>query len=149
MALSRWHTAAGLAFIAGLAIAFGSSTTLGRDAEQPGAFATVTSVTGDVFVLHIDGGSGAASAGDVLAAGDAVRTAAGASVELTYVEGSSVRTGECTAFVVEGLAVEPDQSAALGMWRTAGRTWQAITRMVSGGSRYELRAPTSTASVRG
>ena len=149
MALSRWQTAAAIAFIACLALAFGPGTTLAGDAHARGAFATVTKVEGDVFVLRIDGGSGAASEGEVVVAGDAIRTAAGAVVELTYVEGSSVRIGESTAFVVDGLSVAPDQGAVLGMWRAAGRTWQAVTRMASGGSRYEMRAPTSSASVRG
>jgi hypothetical protein len=149
VALSRWQTAAAITFIAVLALAFAPSAAFARDGHEAASLATVTAVHGDVFVLHIDGGSGLASAGDVVAAGDAIRTAPGSFVELTYVEGSSVRTGESTAFVVEGLAVEPDQGAVLGMWRAAVRTWRAITTMVSGGSRYEVRAPASSASVRG
>lgn len=142
MALSRWQTAAAITFIATVALLLAPSASLARDRDEAVAYATVTAVQGDVFVLRIDGGSGPASEGDVVAVGDAIQTAAGATVELTYVEGSSVRTGEGTTFVVPAMAMESDDGAVL-------RTWQAITRMVSGGTRYDVRLHTATASVRG
>ena len=42
-----------------------------------------------------------------------------------------------------------DGSTVLLMTQKIGRTWHVVTHLLSGGSRYEVRSPASTASVRG
>src|SRR5918995_1974696 len=87
---ARLRTAAGfsvLAFVAFMTLA--ASGTLGSRAL--GATTMVTIISGDIEVRHGATGSFVrATDGEVLAAGDTVRTAEGARAVLTYFEGSTV-----------------------------------------------------------
>jgi hypothetical protein len=80
----------------------------------------------------------------VIAAGDTIRTGAGAAAEITYVEGSTVRIEADTQIVVESLPTSNN-----GVIQTLERSWLVVTKLISGGSRFEVRTPSSTASVRG
>jgi hypothetical protein len=51
--------------------------------------------------------------------------------------------------IVESLRTEPDGGTVIGMMQTLGRTWHVVTKLIEGSSRYEVRTPSSTASVRG
>ncbi|MEK6207484.1 MAG: FecR domain-containing protein [Chloroflexota bacterium] len=104
----------------------------------------LTVVDGRVFVRHGDAGFEPAREGDLVAAGDTVRTASGASAEITYFEGSSVRVEADAEIVLMSLGT-PDGGAL----QTLGRAWHVVTMLISGESRYEVRTPSSTASVRG
>src|SRR5207237_5742121 len=87
--------------------------------------------------------------GDAVAAGDTIRTGPGGVAEITYFEGSSVRLDAETEVIVEALRTEVDGGTVIGMMQTLGRTWHVVTKLISGSSRYEVRTPSSTASVRG
>ena len=140
MALSRSRHVAS-AFVVALALGIGSSALLARDADAL-AITTLTVVDGAVLVRHGDAGFETAREGDIVAAGDMVRTATGASAEITYFEGSSVRLEGESQIVVQG-------PRDVGVVQRVERTWHVITELVSGSSRYNVRTPTSTASVRG
>jgi hypothetical protein len=71
-----------------------------------------------------------------------IRTATGASAEITYFEGSTVRLEGDSQIVVKSL---DDPSLV----QTVERAWRVVAELVSGSSRYNIRTPTSTASVRG
>ena len=141
MALSRSRHVAS-AFVMALALGAGSTALLARDVGALASVTTLTVVDGSVLVRHDDDGFMPAHAGDLVAAGDTVRTAAGASVEITYFEGSSVRLEGDSQIVVERLR-------DAGLLHRVERTWHAVTELFSGSSRYDVRTPTSTASVRG
>jgi hypothetical protein len=128
--------------VVALALGVGSSALLARDREGLGSVTTLTVVDGAVFVRHGDAGFRPAREGDLVAAGDTVRTATDASVEITYFEGSSVRLEADSQTVVQTLH---DPSLV----QRVERTWQVVTELVSASSRYNVRTPTSTASVRG
>jgi len=83
--------------------------------------------------------------GDVAAAGDTIRTGTAASVEVMYVDGSSVRLDADAETVVASLRAEAD----VGTVQTIARAWNVLTKLVAGGTRFDVRTPSSTASVRG
>jgi hypothetical protein len=143
VALSRSRHVAS-AFVVALALRVGSSALLDRDADALASMTTLTAVDGSVLVRHGDGVFALAREGDLVAAGDTVCTATGASVEITYFEGSSVRVEANAEIVVTTLRVSDR-----GAMQTLGRVWHVVTELISGESRYDVRTPSSTASVRG
>src|SRR5438477_1660523 len=149
LAMSRSRNLAVTALVVALAIGLGSSAVLAPEADALVSISTLTVVDGSVLVSH--GGSEFRSAhvGDVINAGDTIRAESGAAAEITYFEGSSVRLEADTQIVVESLRTEADGGTVIGMMQTLGRTWHVVTKLISGSSRYEVRTPSSTASVRG
>src|SRR5205085_9498376 len=109
----------------------------------------ITLVDGPVLVSRGGADFTTAGEGDGLAAGETIRTGPGGAAEITYFEGSSVRLEAETEIVIETLRSEADGGTVIGVMQTLGRTWHVVTKLISGSSRYEVRTPTSTASVRG
>ena len=149
MARSRPRTIAALVLVVALALALGSSAVLAPEADAVLSSSTLTLVAGSVVISHDGSEFTSAHEGDVIAAGDTIRTDAGASAEITYFEGSSVRIEPDTQIVVESLGTEADGGTVIAVMQTLGRSWHVVTKLISGSSRYEVRTPSSTASVRG
>ena len=149
MALSRSRNLAAVVLIVALALGVGSSAVLAPEADALVSISTLTVVDGAVLISHGGADFTPARDGDVLNAGDTIRTGTGAAAEITYFEGSSVRLEADTEIVVERLRTEADGGTVIGMMQTLGRTWHVVTKLISGSSRYEVRTPSSTASVRG
>jgi hypothetical protein len=149
VALSRSRTVAAAVLTVALALGAGSSVVLAPEADALVPVTTLTVVDGAVLKSHGGAEFTLARAGDVLAAGDTVRTGTGSGAEITYFEGSSVRLEADTEIVVETLRTEADGGTVITMMQTLGRTWHVVTKLISGSSRYEVRTPSSTASVRG
>jgi hypothetical protein len=145
----RSRTVGSLAVLVMCALIFGSSVVLAPEVHALASITTLTNVQGDVFVRHRGDDVVAAREGDVLVAGDSIRTGQDARAEITYFEGSSVLLDPDTELVIEALATEADGGTVVAMWQAVGRTWHVVTKLISGSSRYEVRTPTSTASVRG
>ncbi|HEV8468679.1 MAG TPA: FecR family protein [Candidatus Limnocylindria bacterium] len=146
---SRSRLAASLALAMGFALIFGASAALAPEADALAAISTLSAVKGDVFVRHPSGDLARANEGDVIVVGDAIRTGSDALAEITYFEGSSVRIEADTELVVENLSTASDGGTVIVMWQAVGRTWHVVTKLITGGSRYEVRTPSSTATVRG
>jgi hypothetical protein len=142
--MSRSRAIAAVVLVVTLALGFGSSVVLGPEAGALVSNGTLTVVDGAVFVRHDGSDFTSAREGDVIAAGDTLRTERGATAEITYFEGSSVRVGSDTQIVVASL-----RTSDVEVGQTLGRAWHVVTTLISGGSRYEVRTPSSTASVRG
>ena len=149
MPMSRPRNLAAIVLAVALALALGSSAVLAPEADAYVSRSALTLVAGSVLVSHDGSSFKPAHEGDVIAAGDTIRTESGAAAEITYFEGSSVRLEADTQIVVESLRTEADGGTVIGMMQTLGRTWHVVTKLISGGSRYEVRTPSSTASVRG
>jgi len=131
-------------------LAFASTAALAPSgAEALGPATALTMVSGDVVVGHAGQEPAAGAVGDVLAPGDTVRTGPGATAEITYFEGSSVRLEAGTELVIEALTTEADGGTVIAVAQAIGRTWHVVTKLLTLGSRYEVRTPTSAASVRG
>jgi hypothetical protein len=141
VALSRSRVAA-VGLFAVLACGAGSSAVLPSELDGAVSRAAAIAVTGPVLVRHGVADFVPAREGDVVAAGDTIRTGSGASVVITYIEGSTVRVEGDAEIVVASLRTT-------GGAQTLGRAWHVITALVSGSSRYEMRGASATASVRG
>src|SRR5437773_1640578 len=147
--MSRPRTSALTVLVVAVALGLGSSAVLAPEADALVSISTLTVVDGSVLISHAGSGFAPAREGEVVAAGDTIRTESGAAAEITYFEGSSVRLEADTQIVVESLRSEADGGTVIGMMQTLGRTWHVVTKLISGSSRYEVRTPSSTASVRG
>ena len=143
MALSRSRNVAAVILIVALALGLGSSV-LAPKADALVSNGMLTGVDGAVLISHAGGDFTGAREGDVLAAGDTIRTGTGASAEITYFEGSSVRVDSEAEMVVVGIGTSDG-----GGTQMLGRAWHVVTELISGSSRYETRGPSATASVRG
>lgn len=149
MLVSRSRTVGSLAIVLTLALLFGSSAVLAPEVQAVASISTLSSVSGEVLIRSGSEEFVAARVGQVLIAGDTVRTNPGARAEITYFEGSTVRLEPATEVVIEALASTSDGGSVVAVWQVAGRTWHVVTKLITGGSRYEVRTPSSTASVRG
>jgi len=144
LALSRSWAVAVIVVVVGLALGLGSSVDHSREATALVSVSTLTAVDGAVLISHDGAEFRRAREGDKLVAGDTIRTSSGAAAEMTYFEGSSVRLEADKELVVASL--QASDGAAV---QTFGRAWHAFARLITGGSRYETRSPSATASVRG
>ena len=144
MALSRSRVAATAALAVALGFGAGSTVLAAPDGEARVSVSTLTVVSGAVFTSRDGGDFSLARETDVLAVGDTVRTGPDAAALITYVDGSSVRVDSGGTLVVERLR-RSDGDAA----QTLQRAWRAVTKLLTADSRYELRTPSFTASVRG
>ena len=131
-----------LALVVGSAGVFGSGKALGSST-------TISVIGGDVQVRH--GATGAfvtAIDGEVLGPGDAIKTNDDARAVLTFFEGSSVTIEPGTELAIDAAAPQGSDTI-IQMTQSFGRTWHVVTKLVTGDSKYEVRTPASTASVRG
>ena len=114
------------------------------------AATTVTIISGDIQVRHGSTASFAsATDGEVLVAGDTVRSGDDSRAVLTYFEGSTVSIEPDTELTIEKTSVLTDGSTIVLMQQNFGRTWHVVTKLITGNSKYEVKTPASTASVRG
>jgi hypothetical protein len=137
---------AGLTFV--LAIAFGAMGAV-SNAKVFAASTSVTVLSGDVFVRQGSGDFVAAFDGMVLNEGDTIRTGADARAVLTYFEGSTVTLEPDTQLTIENAATLADGGTVVVMSQAFGRSWHVVTKLITGSSKYDVRTPASTASVRG
>lgn len=114
-----------------------------------GASTTLTILSRPVEVSLGGGAFAPAEDGAVLGPGDAIRTGPEGRAVLTYFEGSTVSIEPGSELTIDEAESGADGSAVVAMTQNVGRTWHVVTRLVTGRSRYEVRTPSSTASVRG
>lgn len=115
-----------------------------------GASTTLTIIAGEVSVSTPESlDFRAVSDGTLLRAGMTIRTSADSYAILTYFEGSTVSIEPNTTLLVEALESNPDGSSVISMQQQAGRTWHSVTKLLNQGSRYEVKTPGLTATVRG
>src|SRR5439155_815621 len=89
--MSRPRNIAAIVLVVTLALALGSSAVLAPEADAYVSRSALTLVAGSVLLSHDGSEFNEAHEGDVIAAGDTIRTESGAAAEITYFEGSSVR----------------------------------------------------------
>lgn len=130
------------------AVALGTTGNV-SNAKAFGASTSLTILSGDVSVRHGSGAFVAAVDGETLNEGDAVRTAADARAILTYFEGSTVTIEPASEISIDRAETLADGGTVVTMTQTLGRTWHVVTKLITGSSKYEVKTPASTASVRG
>ena len=131
-----------------LAVALGTTGNV-SNAKAFGASTSLTILSGDVSVRHGNGAFVAAVDGETLNEGDAVRTAAQARAILTYFEGSTVTIEPASEISIDRAETLADGGTVVAMTQTLGRTWHVVTKLITGSSKYQVKTPASTASVRG
>jgi len=129
------------------------STPVAARAQAPAhsalqAAAVLTVISGDVQTRF--GGSGFASAPDgaVLYVGSTVRTGGDARAVITLFEGSTIELEPESDIMIEE-ATSRGSSTIVQLVQSVGRSWHVVTHLTTADSRYEVRTPAATASVRG
>jgi len=114
----------------------------------PQTAAVLTVISGDVQTRF--GGSGFASATDgaVLYVGSTVRTSSDARAVITLFEGSTIELEPASDITIEE-ATTRTSSTIVQLAQSVGRSWHVVTHLTTADSRYEVRTPAATASVRG
>jgi len=110
---------------------------------------TVTVLDGSVLVSHAGGPFAQIADGDVVDAGDRVRTAADSHGVLTFFDGTTVELEPGTEVTIDDLRASASGDKIVSISQVIGRTWHVVTHLVSPNSRYEVNTPTATAIVRG
>src|SRR5512132_3541474 len=110
--------------------------------------AVLSVISGDVQTRF--GGSGFASATDgaVLYVGSTVRTSGDARAVITLFEGSTIELEPASDITIEE-ATTRSSSTIVRLAQSVGRSWHVVTHLTTADSRYEVRTPAATASVRG
>lgn len=116
--------------------------------SQLQAAAVLTVISGDVQTRF--GGSGFASATDgaVLYVGSTVRTSADARAVITLFEGSTIELEPASDITIQEATIR-STSTIVQLAQSVGRSWHVVTHLTTADSRYEVRTPAATASVRG
>ncbi len=121
-----------------------------RGSVALGASTTLTIISGSVSLQPAPSEEfRAVQDGALLRAGMTIRTDADAYAVLTYFEGSTVSIDPSTTLVIRSLYANPDGTTVISMEQQIGRTWHSVTRLLNPGSKYEVRTPSATATVRG
>jgi hypothetical protein len=137
-----------LSFVLLLTLVLGSDAALGSRAPAVATATTVTNLSGSVYIRRaVDMEFTPAHVGDILLTGDTIWAGPG-TAEVTYFEGSSVGIGPETQLLIQPLVID-DSDAIASLPQTLDRTWRVITRLVTGNTRYEMRAPSASATIRG
>jgi len=117
-----------------------------QPALRPAAVLTV--ISGDVLTRFGPSGFASASDGAVLYVGSTVRTGADARAVITLFEGSTVELEPASDILIEEATLRSG-STIVQLAQSVGRSWHVVTHLTTADSRYEVRTPAATASVRG
>ncbi len=128
----------------------GTSATAEPASAAPASAApsVLTIISGSVLVRHPDADFMPAHDGDALAVGDTVRTEADSRAVLTMFEGSTVELEPLTEITIDDASRHADSTIVL-FTQMLGRTWHVVTHLLTPDSRYNVKTPAATASVRG
>ncbi|MBI2774226.1 MAG: FecR domain-containing protein [Chloroflexi bacterium] len=92
---------------------------------------------------------GPAFDGDVFATGDVVRSNDNGRAVLTFFDGSTISVDPKSRVRVVSLTKLADGGIQLLIEQTAGRTWTSVSKLASPQSKFEIKTPSLTATVRG
>jgi FecR protein len=138
---------AGAAAVAGLLVAAFVVWNAGPAKAEP--FATLELVSGSAEVRRGEADFQAASDGVGLRPGDTIRTPPDGRVSIRYFDGSVTRLDYGTTFTLQELASEPDGTSIIDAKQTSGSTFHRVVELSGSESRFDVDAPTATASVHG
>lgn len=108
---------------------------------------TLTVLAGSV-TLTSGGRSLSAVSGDLVRPGEEVSTSTNGHAVLTFVDGSTTVLEPGSKLLLEEASIRQG-SVAVRMFQSVGLTWSSVSRLLAPGSRFEVRTPAVTASVRG
>lgn len=109
----------------------------------------LTTLDGTTDVARGAGDFARATDGQVLSAGDRVRTGDQSHAVVTFFDGSTVQLEPATTLTVVRATPTPTGAITIQLEQAIGRTWSSVQRLLRSESKFELRTPTTTATVRG
>jgi len=112
------------------------------------AAAILTVISGDVLMRSAGADFSSAADGSVLYVGSTIRTGADARAIITLFEGSTVELEPASDITIEGASMR-NGSTIVELAQSLGRSWHVVTHLTTADSRYEVKTPAATASVRG
>ena len=113
---------------------------------RPAAILTV--ISGSVAMRFGSSAFTAASDGAVIYVGSTIRTSADSRAVITLFEGSTVELEPASDITIEEATMRGD-STIVELAQSLGRSWHVVTHLTTPDSRYEVKTPAATASVRG
>ena len=142
----RFVPLVGLAGLLALLALFASPSLLFSQVQDG---ATMTVLRGQVAVVHPDGSAvQPAPSGTVVAAGDEIRTLAGAGALITFFAGTEIEMSQDTVLVVEQASHEGDR-VNISLKQVLGSTINRVTTLTDTGSSYRIEAGGAVALIRG
>ncbi len=106
-------------------------------------------IDGTVDVAHGTAAFARVADGQVLIAGDRVRTADQSHAVVTFLDASTIELEPGTIVTVVQATSTPSGAVAIQLQQSIGRTWSSLQRLLHSDSKFELRTPAATAVVRG
>ena len=114
-----------------------------------GSSSTLEVLDGVVAVSHDGNTFAIGQDGEMLQQGDVIRTGEGAHAVLTFFDGSVIELEPDSEIRVETLQATSAGDLLMTMQQTIGRSWHVVSRTLTPNSKYEVRTPAATATVRG
>jgi hypothetical protein len=114
-----------------------------------GSSSTLEVLDGVVAVSHDGNTFAIGQNGEMLQQGDVIRTGEGAHAVLTFFDGSVIELEPDSEIRVETLQATSAGDLLMTMQQTIGRSWHVVSRTLTPNSKYEVRTPAATATVRG
>jgi len=87
--------------------------------------------------------------GDLVEQGNVVRTGENSHAVLTFFDGSTIEVEPNSELIVNTLKANSAGDIIMEIQQDFGRSWHVVSRALTPNSKYEVRTPTTTASVRG
>jgi len=112
------------------------------------AAAILTVISGGVLMRSAGADFSSATDGAVLYVGSTIRTAIDARAIITLFEGSTVELEPASDITIEEATMRGG-STIIELAQSLGRSWHVVTHLTTADSRYEVKTPAATASVRG
>src|SRR2546428_3093065 len=109
----------------------------------------VTIIDGTVDVAHGTAAFARVADGQVLNAGDRVRTADQSHAVVTFLDASTIELEPGTIVTVVQATATQSGAVTIQLQQPIGRTWSSVQRLLRTDSQFELRTPAATAVVRG
>lgn len=112
------------------------------------AAAILTVISGDVALRSAGSPFSPVLDGAVIYVGSTIRTGADSRAVLTLFEGSTVELEPSSDITIDE-ATRRGDATIVELAQSLGRSWHVVTHLTTPDSRYEVRTPSATASVRG
>src|SRR3979490_1847253 len=104
---------------------------------------------GTADVAHGPAEFARAGDGQVLLAGDRVRTAEQSHAVVTFFDGSTNEIEPATTITVVQATAAVDGAITIQLEQAIGRTWSSVQNLTRASSKFEIKTPATTAIVRG
>src|SRR6267143_1115818 len=139
-----------LFIVALIAVGILIPTVLVLTQEKASAASMVLSVIdGTADVARAPADFARAGDGHVLLAGDRVRTSDQGHAVVTFFDGSTIEIEPATTITVVQATAAVDGAITIQLEQAMGRTWSSVQNLTRANSKFEIKTPTTTATVRG